>query len=193
MLTLHWQLRNTVTAICHSICFAGRQRDTDTDANAHGNCRMPCARLHLAARQPDSEADFQHVHDCGDSIAELGRTYASLRLVPSTACSFAKVNISALLQPYLCACCNLLVEQLVTPVSPGCWSSLHQPRKLSPTSICPCVQGQCPNAFAYVLCGNPDITREIHMRADRKYPITVGNVDCRLLKYKILPPKSVDS
>ena len=38
-------------------------------------------------------------------------------------------------------------------------------------------------------CGNPDITREIHMRSERKYPVTVGNIDCRVLKYKVLPPK----
>ncbi len=51
------------------------------------------------------------------------------------------------------------------------------------------VQVQCPDALVYVLCGNPDITREIHMRSERKYPVTVGNIDCRVLKYKVLPPK----
>lgn len=51
------------------------------------------------------------------------------------------------------------------------------------------VQARCPNASVYVLCGNPDITREIHMRADRKYPVTVGNINCRVLKYKVLPPR----
>lgn len=48
---------------------------------------------------------------------------------------------------------------------------------------------QCPKATAHVLSGNPDITREMHMRAERKYPVTIGNIDCRFLKYKILPPK----
>ena len=51
------------------------------------------------------------------------------------------------------------------------------------------MQAQCPDALVYVLCGNPDITREIHMRSERKYPVTVGNIDCRVLKYKVLPPK----
>ena len=55
------------------------------------------------------------------------------------------------------------------------------------------MQTQCPNASVYVLCGNPDITREIHMRAERKIPVTVGNIDCRVLKYKVLPPKQMPS
>ena len=55
-------------------------------------------------------------------------------------------------------------------------------------SVC-AMQAQCPDALVYVLCGNPDITREIHMRSERKYPVTVGNIDCRVLKYKVLPPK----
>lgn len=55
------------------------------------------------------------------------------------------------------------------------------------------MQTQCPDANVYVLCGNPDITRQIHMRAERKVPITVGNIDCRVLKYKVLPPKKMPS
>lgn len=51
------------------------------------------------------------------------------------------------------------------------------------------LQERCSNATAHVLSGNSDITREIHMRAERKFPVTIGNIDCRLLRYKILPPK----
>lgn len=37
--------------------------------------------------------------------------------------------------------------------------------------------------------GNPDATRAVRMRAERKWPIVLGGADCRILKYHVLPPK----
>ncbi|KAK9811854.1 hypothetical protein WJX72_011203 [[Myrmecia] bisecta] len=51
------------------------------------------------------------------------------------------------------------------------------------------LKGQCPNASAYVLSGNKDITRQLFMKAERRIPLTLGGKDCRLLKYQVLPPK----
>ncbi|EFJ13101.1 hypothetical protein SELMODRAFT_446417 [Selaginella moellendorffii] len=45
-------------------------------------------------------------------------------------------------------------------------------------------------ADVYVLSGNSTLTRQLQMKADRKWPITVGGFDCRLLHYYILPPKT---
>jgi putative N6-adenine-specific DNA methylase len=44
---------------------------------------------------------------------------------------------------------------------------------------------QAVGAEAFVLSGNPAATRAMRLRADRRLPITIGGVDCRLLKYEI--------
>ena len=48
---------------------------------------------------------------------------------------------------------------------------------------------ECPDTSAFVLSGNPEVSRAIRMRASRKMPLGIGGVDCRLLRYDILPPK----
>mmetsp|Transcript_5939 Transcript_5939/g.17867 ORF Transcript_5939/g.17867 Transcript_5939/m.17867 type:complete len:429 (-) Transcript_5939:1836-3122(-) len=45
------------------------------------------------------------------------------------------------------------------------------------------------NGDAYLLCGNSEVSRHLRMKADRKWPVRLGDVDCRILKYHILPPK----
>jgi putative N6-adenine-specific DNA methylase len=47
------------------------------------------------------------------------------------------------------------------------------------------LKGQCGGAEAYLLCGNPRATQALKLRADARFPLTVGGVDCRLLKYGI--------
>lgn len=42
------------------------------------------------------------------------------------------------------------------------------------------------SADAYVLSGSTGPTKHLRLRADRKIPLTIGGVDCRLLKYHIL-------
>ncbi|KAK9908246.1 hypothetical protein WJX75_004747 [Coccomyxa subellipsoidea] len=51
------------------------------------------------------------------------------------------------------------------------------------------LKGECPEADVAVLSGNKHITSLLRMKADRRFPMTVGGVDCRLIKYKVLPPK----
>ena len=48
---------------------------------------------------------------------------------------------------------------------------------------------ECPDSSAFVLSGNPAVSRAIRMRASRKMPLGIGGVDCRFLRYDILPPK----
>ena len=48
---------------------------------------------------------------------------------------------------------------------------------------------EMPNESAFVLSGDPSVSREIFMRASRKHVLGIGGVDCRLLRYDILPPK----
>ncbi|GMH36909.1 hypothetical protein BSKO_04782 [Bryopsis sp. KO-2023] len=43
----------------------------------------------------------------------------------------------------------------------------------------------CPGREVFALSGDPELTRHVGMRASRKYPLTVGGVDCRLLKYDV--------
>jgi hypothetical protein len=46
-------------------------------------------------------------------------------------------------------------------------------------------QSQCPEAKVAILSGNKDVTRNLCMRAERRFPLTIGGVDCRLLKYTV--------
>lgn len=44
---------------------------------------------------------------------------------------------------------------------------------------------ECAGATAFLLSGNPKASQGLRMKADRKYPVTVGGVDCRVLQYSI--------
>ncbi len=44
---------------------------------------------------------------------------------------------------------------------------------------------RCPGASAYVLCGNPDLTRHLGLRASGKIPVRNGPIECRWLRYEI--------
>lgn len=48
---------------------------------------------------------------------------------------------------------------------------------------------ECGGATAHLLCGDASATRPLRMRANRKRVLGIGGVDCRLLEYRILPPK----
>lgn len=47
------------------------------------------------------------------------------------------------------------------------------------------LKGQCGGAEAYLLSGNAEATAGLRLRADKRWPLTIGGVDCRLLKYSI--------
>jgi putative N6-adenine-specific DNA methylase len=38
---------------------------------------------------------------------------------------------------------------------------------------------------AYVLCGNPEVTRHLGLRASQKHPLRNGPIDCRWLRYEV--------
>ncbi len=44
---------------------------------------------------------------------------------------------------------------------------------------------QCPGASAFVLCGNPELTQLLGLRATQKYPVRNGPIECRWLRYDI--------
>ena len=46
-------------------------------------------------------------------------------------------------------------------------------------------QGQCPEADVAVLSGNKRVTAMLMMKADKRFPMTIGGVDCRLINYKV--------
>jgi 23S rRNA G2445 N2-methylase RlmL len=48
---------------------------------------------------------------------------------------------------------------------------------------------RCGGASAAVLCGNRDVAAKLFLPPKRRHPLTVGGVDCRLLHFKLLPPK----
>ncbi|GAQ80938.1 hypothetical protein KFL_000660330 [Klebsormidium nitens] len=52
------------------------------------------------------------------------------------------------------------------------------------------LKDQCTGADVFLLSGNADATRNMRLRADRKWPLSVGGIDCRVLHYKVLPPLS---
>jgi len=49
---------------------------------------------------------------------------------------------------------------------------------------------ECASTEVNILCGNPEATRPLGMRAHGRSPVMVGGVDCRLLQYDVLPPRS---
>eukprot|EP01025_Chloroclados_australasicus_P064986 TRINITY_DN8782_c0_g3_i1.p1 TRINITY_DN8782_c0_g3~~TRINITY_DN8782_c0_g3_i1.p1 ORF type:complete len:470 (+),score=32.72 TRINITY_DN8782_c0_g3_i1:72-1412(+) len=44
---------------------------------------------------------------------------------------------------------------------------------------------QCPGVEAYILSGNKNVTKYLRLQADQRFPVTIGGVNCRLIKYKI--------
>lgn len=49
---------------------------------------------------------------------------------------------------------------------------------------------RCNCADVYVLSGNSLATRGLRMKTDKKWTVTVGGVECKVLHYYVLPPKS---
>ena len=43
----------------------------------------------------------------------------------------------------------------------------------------------CPGAQAHVLSGSPELSKRLRMKADRKWPVKTGPIDCRLLRYEV--------
>lgn len=44
---------------------------------------------------------------------------------------------------------------------------------------------RCKGWTAYILSGNPEVTRHIGLKASRRFPLRNGPIDCRLLKYEL--------
>jgi putative N6-adenine-specific DNA methylase len=44
---------------------------------------------------------------------------------------------------------------------------------------------RCPGATAFVLSGDPALTRHLGLRAERKFPVRDGPIDCRWLCYRV--------
>ena len=44
---------------------------------------------------------------------------------------------------------------------------------------------QCAGATAWVLCGNPELTRHLGLRASAKHPVRNGPIECRWLRYEV--------
>ncbi len=44
---------------------------------------------------------------------------------------------------------------------------------------------RCKGWSAYILSGNPGVTRHIGLKASRRFPLMNGPIDCRLLKYEM--------
>jgi len=47
------------------------------------------------------------------------------------------------------------------------------------------LRGRCAGATAWVLCGNPDLTRHLRLKASRRVPVMNGPIECRWLRYEI--------
>ncbi len=48
---------------------------------------------------------------------------------------------------------------------------------------------RCPGAVAHVLSGSPELTRRLRLKADRRWPVRNGPIDCRLLRYRLHPAR----
>jgi len=49
------------------------------------------------------------------------------------------------------------------------------------------LQSQCNETAVHVLSGNADATGALRMKASGKHTLMLGGVDCRLLRYDVLP------
>lgn len=47
------------------------------------------------------------------------------------------------------------------------------------------LHSQCEGAMAHVLCGAPELTRFLGLRASKKFPVRNGPIECRWLRYEI--------
>ena len=47
------------------------------------------------------------------------------------------------------------------------------------------LHGQCTGASAWILSGNPELTRHLGLRANRKWPVRNGPIECRWIRYDI--------
>lgn len=47
------------------------------------------------------------------------------------------------------------------------------------------LHARCRGASAYVLCGNPELTRHLGLRASDRHPVRNGPIECRWLHYRI--------
>ncbi len=47
------------------------------------------------------------------------------------------------------------------------------------------LQAECAEADVAVLSGNKHVTSLLRLKADRRFPMTIGGIDCRLIKYKV--------
>jgi putative N6-adenine-specific DNA methylase len=48
----------------------------------------------------------------------------------------------------------------------------------------------CAGREAWLFSGNAEVTRHLGLKAEQKIPLTLGKVDARLLRYKLLPPRA---
>ncbi len=44
---------------------------------------------------------------------------------------------------------------------------------------------ECSGAVAFVLSGNPELTRVLRLKSSRKHPVRNGSIDCRWLRYDV--------
>jgi putative N6-adenine-specific DNA methylase len=44
---------------------------------------------------------------------------------------------------------------------------------------------RCAGAKAFVLCGNPELTRHLGLRSARRWPVMNGPIECWLLEYEV--------
>ena len=44
---------------------------------------------------------------------------------------------------------------------------------------------ECSGAVAWVLSGNPELTRVLRLKSSRKHPLRNGSIDCRWLRYDV--------
>ena len=51
----------------------------------------------------------------------------------------------------------------------------------------------CGGATAWVLSGNPALTQHLRMRTSRRVPVMNGSIECRWLRYEVLPPRAASA
>ncbi|MCZ7644219.1 MAG: THUMP domain-containing protein [Planctomycetota bacterium] len=131
----------------------------------------------LARPKPAGELMANDVHAGSISLAKKDARAAGVeRFIRFSSADVA--TYAPPVKPALAVCNPPWGERLDSPELEASWRELGR-----------FLKRHCGGANAWILSGNAELTRFLSMKAARKFPLRLGKIDARALKYEILPPR----
>ena len=164
--------------------------------------RAPGLRRRFAFETwPDLEAKaWRHLRDEAEQRFEQGRQ-RSLSIIGSDAhpgaLSLARRSLEAAQVRDAVKVRRMSVARAVLDgppqlvVSNPPWGLRQERRGLETTwsELGTFLKTHCGGATAYLLSGEPTLTQSLKLRAARRHPVRIAQVDCRWIRYEVLPPR----